>query len=220
MNASNLTVLLPELETAFLHHSRNDMSDAVSNFVLEACVRKGWPELPFDTPLSLNSNLYSVVVFVLFLFLLLLLMLQLLLMLLLWLNDDHPTHKDKASELLLVVYTACIAGLHQLIGREVAAHFVQALVLKFAEHHERVAPISDEAESVDKQCTNLVLMFGYLFHMQVVDATLLFDLARFASKGKGKKKKEESNKQQTQKFFFEPQETFFSKPPATGSKED
>jgi nucleolar MIF4G domain-containing protein 1 len=88
---------------------------------------------------------------------------------------------DRTLQHLLIVYAAIVAAMHQLVGMEVAAFFLQELVMRLEAHYQRVSAameaISEEG-TVDKECNNLVLMVGFLLHFQVIDATLAFDLAR------------------------------------------
>jgi nucleolar MIF4G domain-containing protein 1 len=92
-----------------------------------------------------------------------------------------PHVADRTLQHLLIVYAAIVAAMHQLVGMEVAAYFLQELVTRLEAHYQRVSAameaISEEG-TVDKECNNLVLMVGYLLHFQVIDATLAFDLAR------------------------------------------
>jgi nucleolar MIF4G domain-containing protein 1 len=128
LNASNLVPTIRVIEGLFGQNSRNEVSSALTKFVLDAC-----------------------------------------------------GNRSTTLQHLLMVYSACIASFHHLVGVEVSAHFLEKLVNRFHLcYQEAIAALDgarkDEVMVLDKQCQNLATVLCFLYSFRVVHSEVVADL--------------------------------------------
>ncbi|KAJ3258636.1 suppressor of glycerol defect [Boothiomyces macroporosus] len=76
-------------------------------------------------------------------------------------------------------YACFIYLLFNISGVEFGAHFVQTLVEKYEISRNQVLASNDD-ERTNKQCTNYITFFGYLYCFGVVSCILVYDLIKLS----------------------------------------
>ena len=84
-------------------------------------------------------------------------------------------------ESFIVTYAGLVASLHQVVGIEFAAHFIQTTVERFDASRKLYLESADlNKESTSKRCINYAVLVAVLYNMHVVSCLLVYDMVRIA----------------------------------------
>ncbi|THH07376.1 hypothetical protein EW145_g3425 [Phellinidium pouzarii] len=99
----------------------------------------------------------------------------------------------RSHSILLDSYVALHAGLvaclHKIIGVELAAYFVQSVVVTFENYYANLSGInvvpdsSKNDEPPGKECSNLLVLLSDLYNYHVISCTLIYDIIRLILEG-------------------------------------
>eukprot|EP00124_Ichthyophonus_hoferi_P002299 Ihof_evm2s151 gene=Ihof_evmTU2s151 len=97
-------------------------------------------------------------------------------------NAVNETITDLVLELLLaesrqmdrltLLYSGLLTALHNIIGMEVGAYFLQTVTEKFEKFYNGMSGPED------KRCSNLMAVLGHLYNFKVIYSGLIFDYVR------------------------------------------
>ncbi|KAI8916868.1 hypothetical protein BC831DRAFT_150045 [Entophlyctis helioformis] len=92
-------------------------------------------------------------------------------------------------ESFIATYASMVAALHNTIGLDFGAHFVQKLMEQFEASRNQFLDAAEtadqearknELETVNKRCSNFATMLAMLYNFQVVSCVLIYDVVRLA----------------------------------------